>query len=113
MVQSNQSNMRYRQKASQQEQTFLLQCSSFFLRTSVSSLLIERLCSVFALISVIDETRVVHGPEPGTSFSRILSFFFEPERFGINFFFTVTGIPKSQINFVHERFFAVNRAVLK
>ena len=39
--------------------------------------------------------------------------FWEPERFGINFSFTGTGtkIPKSEINFVHERFFAVNRAV--
>ena len=41
--------------------------------------------------------------------------FLEAERFGINFSFTGTGtgIPKSQINFVHERFFAVNRAVFK
>ena len=41
--------------------------------------------------------------------------FLEPERFGINFSFsgTGTGIPKSQIKFVHERFFAVNRAVFK
>ena len=41
--------------------------------------------------------------------------FLEPERFGINFLFaeTETGIPKSQIDFVHESFFAVNRAVFK
>ena len=39
----------------------------------------------------------------------------EPERFGINFSFTGsgTGIPKSQINLVLERFFTVNRAVFK
>ena len=44
-----------------------------------------------------------------------ISFFLEPERFGINFLViaTGTGIPKSQINFVNERFFAVNRAVFK
>ena len=30
--------------------------------------------------------------------------FLEPERFGINFLFTGTGIPKAQLNFVHERF---------
>ena len=42
-----------------------------------------------------------------------ICFFLEPERFGINFSFTETrtGIPKTQINFVHERFFAVNRTV--
>ena len=41
--------------------------------------------------------------------------FLEPELFGINFSFTRagTGIPKSQINFVYESFFAVNRAVFK
>ena len=55
--------------------------------------------------------RVVHGPEPGTSSSRNLPLFLEPERFG--FLFTETGIPKSQISFVYERFFAVNRAVFK
>ena len=53
--------------------------------------------------------RVVHGPEPGTSSSRNFPFL-EPERFGIHFPLagTGTGIPKSQINFCHERFFAVN-----
>ena len=56
---------------------------------------------------------VVHGPEQETSSSRNLPFFLEPERFGISFSFTgtVTGILKSQINFVHKSFFAVNRAV--
>ena len=41
--------------------------------------------------------------------------FLELERFEINFSFTKTRTrtPKSQINFVHERFFAVNRAVFK
>ena len=41
--------------------------------------------------------------------------FLELEWFGIKFSFTETGtgIPKSQINFVHERFFAVNRAIFK
>ena len=41
--------------------------------------------------------------------------FLEPERLGINFSFTGKGtrVPKSQINFVHERFFAVNHAVDK
>ena len=45
--------------------------------------------------------------------SEICLFFLEPERFGINFLFTGTGIPISEINFVHERFFADNRAVFK
>ena len=59
-------------------------------------------------------TRTVNRPEPGTSSSRNL-LFFELERFGINFSSTGTdtGIPKSQINFIHERFFAVNCTVLK
>ena len=39
--------------------------------------------------------------------------FLEPERFGINFSFTGTGIPKSQINFVNEKFFTVYRTVFK
>ena len=38
-AQSNQSNTRERKKASQQEQTFFLQCSFLFLRLSVSGLL--------------------------------------------------------------------------
>ena len=33
------------------------------------------------------------------------AFFLEPERFGINFSCTETGIFKSQIDFVHKRFF--------
>ena len=39
--------------------------------------------------------------------------FLESEWFGISFSFNGTEIPKSQINFVHERFFAVNRAAFK
>ena len=41
--------------------------------------------------------------------------FFGTGTVGINFSFTgtETEIPKSQINFVHERFFTVNRAVFK
>ena len=38
-VQSNQSNTLDREKPSQQEQTFCLQCSSLFLHSSASSLL--------------------------------------------------------------------------
>ena len=38
--------------------------------------------------------------------------FLEPKRFGIDSG-TETGISKSLINFVHYRFFAVNRAVFK
>ena len=48
-------------------------------------------------------------------FQSEFAFFLEPERFGINFLLTgtETGIPKSQINFVHENFFTVNCAILK
>ena len=50
-------------------------------------------------------------PLTGTrnKFQLEFAFTLEPERFGINFSFPGTAIPKSQINFVHERFFAVNR----
>ena len=43
------------------------------------------------------------------------AYFFGAGMVGINFSFTGTGagIPKSQINFVHESFFAVNRSVFK
>ena len=60
------------------------------------------------------EGKVVHGPEPGTSSGRNLPFFLEPNGLeSIFHFFTGTGagIPKSQINFTHERVFAVNCAV--
>ena len=45
-------------------------------------------------------------PWTGTrnNFQPEFAFVLEPERFGINFSFTGTGISKCQNNFVHERF---------